>query len=84
MSSEQDRRRHAEFLAVGFLATTDLEAGLVKARFTSHDRLRAALEAAAREMVLEHCDSAVIAQADAALARIPTESALQEAHDDTD
>jgi hypothetical protein len=46
MSSEQDRRRHAEFLAVGFLTTTELEAGIVKATFTSHNRLKAACEAA--------------------------------------
>ena len=80
--AEANRRLAAERLAVGFLSTDALDAGIVKARFTSHDRLTAALEAAAREMVLAHCDSGVIAQADAALARIPTESALQEAHDD--
>ena len=78
--AEANRRLAATRLAVGFLATTALEAGIVKATFSSQDRLEAALEAAAREMVLGHCDSGVIAQADAALSRIPTESALQEAH----
>ena len=45
MSSEQDRRRHAEFLAVGFLTTDQLDAGIVKATFSSHDRLADVLRA---------------------------------------
>jgi hypothetical protein len=45
MSREKDRRLHAEFLAVGFLTTTALEAGLVKATFSSHDTLADLLRA---------------------------------------
>ena len=51
MSSEQDRRRHAEFLAVGFLSTDALDAGVVKATFSSHDRLIAAARAMANAVV---------------------------------
>ena len=88
MSSEQDRRRHAEFLAVGFLTTDQLDAGIVKATFTSHDRLADVLRAV---LQLHHTtnDSVelgtqyyeLIPAMKAALASIPTESALKEAHD---
>ena len=88
MSSEQDRRRHAEFLAVGFLTTDQLDAGIVKATFTSHDRLADVLRAV---LQLHHTtnDSVelgtqyyeLIPEMKAALASIPTESALKEAHD---
>jgi hypothetical protein len=69
MSSEQDRRRHAEFLAVGFLTTTELEAGIVKATFT------AARDVAARLRAVGGAWNILLAQA--------LESALKEAHDDT-
>jgi hypothetical protein len=75
MSSEQDRRRHAEFLAVGFLTTDQLDEGIVKGTFTSHDRLAdAARDVSARLRTVGGAWNILLAQG--------LESALQEAHDD--
>jgi hypothetical protein len=83
-SNEAHDRLAAERLAVGFLATTALEAGIVKATFTSHDRLINAARAAAVELrdigtvtpSGKFCPQLIrIAQS--------LESALKEAHDDT-
>jgi hypothetical protein len=89
---EQDRRRSAELLAVGFLSTAALEAGLVKATFSSHDTLADMLRAVqglddaagndSGELDQLYCD--LLPKIKAALAGIPLESALMEAHDDTD
>ena len=48
--AEANRRLAAERLAVGFLSTDALEAGIVKATVTSHDQLINAARAAAVEL----------------------------------
>ena len=90
MSSEQDRRRHAEFLAVGFLTTDQLDAGIVKATFSSHDTLADMLRAVqglddaagndSGELDQLYCD--LLPKIKAALAGIPLESALKEDHNE--
>ena len=80
---EANRRLAAERLAVGFLATTALEAGIVKSTFSSHDQLINAARAAAVELR----DIGVVTPSGKFcphLIRIAQtlESALKEAHDD--
>jgi len=73
------RRLDAERLAVGFLTTTALEAGLVKATFSSHDRLKAACEAVVKESEWrtkvqggkDTMTSKIVPQVEAALDSIP-------------
>ena len=73
--AEANRRLAAERLAVGFLSTDALDAGIVKARFTSHDRLDdAVLDVSARLRAVGGGWNILLAQA--------LESALKEAHDD--
>ena len=81
--AEANRRLAAERLAVGFLSTDALEAGIVKATVTSHDQLINAARAAAVELR----DIGVVAPSGKfcpQLIRIAQtlESALKEAHDD--
>jgi len=87
---EHYRRRSAETLAVGFLTTDQLQAGLVKATFSSHDTLADMLRAVqglddaagndSGELDQLYCD--LLPKIKAALAGIPLESALKEAHDE--
>ena len=73
--AEANRRLAAERLAVGFLTTDQLDAGIVKATFTSHDRLDdAVLDVSARLRAVGGGWNILLAQ--------DLESALQEAHDD--
>ena len=73
--AEAGRRLAAERLAVGFLSTDALDAGIVKARFTSHDRLAdAARDVSARLRTVGGAWNILLAQ--------DLESALKEAHDD--
>ena len=73
--AEANRRLAAERLAVGFLSTDALDAGIVKARFTSHDRLaNAARDISARLRAVGGGWNILLAQ--------DLESALKEAHDD--
>ena len=75
--AEANRRLAAERLAVGFLATTSLEAGIVKGTFTSHDRLAdAAREVSTRLRAVGGAWNILLAQ--------DLESALKEAHSGTD
>ena len=89
-SNERYRRLAAERLAVGFLATTALEAGIVKATFTSHGRLADALRAVVQlnakandAGTLDALYFKLLPDIKAALAGIPEVTALKEAHDDT-
>ena len=71
--AEANRRLAAERLAVGFLTTDQLDAGIVKARFTSHDRLaNAARDISARLRAVGGGWNILLAQ--------DLESALKEAH----
>ena len=71
--AEANRRLAAERLAVGFLTTDQLAAGIVKATFTSHDRLaNAARDISARLRAVGGGWNILLAQ--------DLESALQEAH----
>jgi hypothetical protein len=71
--AEANRRLAAERLAVGFLSTDALDAGIVKARFTSHDRLaNAARDISARLRAVGGGWNILLAQ--------DLESALKEAH----
>ena len=86
--AEANRRLAAERLAVGFLATTALEAGIVKATFSSQDRLADALRAVVQlnakandAGTLDALYFKLLPDIKAALSSIPTESALKEAHD---
>ena len=71
--AEANRRLAAERLAVGFLTTDQLEAGIVKATFMSHDRLDdAVLDVSARLRAVGGGWNILLAQ--------DLESALKEAH----